>query len=148
MRGFGSGRNKAAVVSAVYLVLMTVACLIGPALTGHEFTTIYADYVRVPPSLQPYPHGGQIETALKDALSRAHVDLVSWEREGDDIVVRVASTPADRRARHALPRPLQHVRQMRQSRTGRSDGLVDDDVGAASSGSISSSAPTITAAIS
>ncbi len=84
--------NKAATVSAVYLVLITIACIIGPYLTGHQFTTIYQDYVRVPPSLEPYPHAGQIEPALKDALARARVNLVSWERDGGRIRVTV-STP-------------------------------------------------------
>jgi len=43
--------NKAAVVSAVYLGLMILACGLGPLVTGHELSTVYADYVRVPPSL-------------------------------------------------------------------------------------------------
>ena len=47
--------NKAAVVSGVYLILVTLACIIGPSFTGHQFTTIYQNYVRVPPSLSPYP---------------------------------------------------------------------------------------------
>ena len=42
-------------VSGVYLVLIALACLIGPSFTGHQFTTIYQNYVRVPPSLSPYP---------------------------------------------------------------------------------------------
>ena len=45
--------NRAAVVSAVYLVVMTLLCIIGPYLTGHRFTTIYRDYVRVPPASRP-----------------------------------------------------------------------------------------------
>ena len=53
---------------------MTVVCLVGPCLTGHAFTTIYADYVRVPPSLSSYPQGDEIEAALEDALARARVD--------------------------------------------------------------------------
>ena len=52
--------NKAAVVSAAYLAIMTVVCGIGPYLTGHEFTTIYSDYVRTPPSLSTYPQGDEI----------------------------------------------------------------------------------------
>ena len=83
--------NRAAAVSAIYLVLMTIACLIGPSLTGHSFTTIYEDYVRVPPSLSPYPHEGQVEPALKGALARARVDLVSWEREGGRLLVTVSA---------------------------------------------------------
>ena len=40
---------------------MTVACVFGPFFTGHAFTTIYQDYVRVPPSLTPYPKPEMIE---------------------------------------------------------------------------------------
>jgi oligopeptide transport system permease protein len=116
-------RNKAAVVSAVYLVLMTVACLIGPALTGHEFTTIYTDYVRVPPSLSAYPHGDEMEKALKEALTRAHVDLVSWEEEGDDIMVRVASSrPIDERVTRYLDRSSTFEEAVIEDRS--SDGLA------------------------
>jgi oligopeptide transport system permease protein len=83
--------NRAATASAVYLVLMTLACLVGPLLTGHSFTTIYQDYVRVPPSLSSYPRADTIETALVDALKRARVDLQSWESEGERILVTVSS---------------------------------------------------------
>lgn len=97
--------NKAALFSAVYLVLMTIACVIGPSLTGHEFSTIYPDYVRAAPSLAPYPQGDQIEGALGDALRRARVDLVSWSDEGDRVVMEVRSTrPLDERITRYLDR--------------------------------------------
>ncbi len=86
--------NKAAVVSAVYLALMTIACLIGPYLTGHQFTTIYPDYVRVAPSLTAYPQGDDIATALEEALGRARVDLASWSLDGDTLTVVVSSDSA------------------------------------------------------
>ena len=84
--------NKAATVSAVYLVLITIACLVGPSLTGHQFTTIYTDYVRVPPSLSSYPQGDEIESALEDALARARVELKSWSQEGERVLVTVTSS--------------------------------------------------------
>ncbi len=84
--------NKAAVVSGVYLLAMTVACILGPYFTGHEFTTIYPDYVRVAPSLEPYPQGDQIEGALEDALKRGRVELASWRDEGDRIFIDVRSS--------------------------------------------------------
>jgi oligopeptide transport system permease protein len=84
--------NKAAVASAVYLALMAVVCTVGPFLTGHDFTTIYPDYVRVPPSLSAYPQGGQIEEGLEAALRRGRVDLVAWREEGGRVVVDVSGT--------------------------------------------------------
>jgi oligopeptide transport system permease protein len=97
--------NKAATVSAIYLVVMAVTCIVGPLLTGHQFTTIYEDYVRVPPSLEPFPHAGQIEPALKDALSRARIELQSWEKDGARILVTATSTrPIDERVVRYLDR--------------------------------------------
>lgn len=97
--------NKAAVVSAVYLVVMTLACIIGPSLTGHDFTTIYPDYVRVPPSLQSYPQGDQIEAALSDALRRARLDLVGWHEDGDRVFIDVSAGKAiDERVTRYLDR--------------------------------------------
>ena len=85
-------RNRAAVFSAAYLALVTLACVFGPALTGHDFTTIYPDYVRVPPSLSAYPQEGEIETALGDALRRGRVDLASWREEDGRVVIEVTSS--------------------------------------------------------
>jgi oligopeptide transport system permease protein len=84
--------NKAAVVSGVYLVVMAALCVFGPYFTGHQFTTIYRDYVRVPPSLSAYPADEQIGDALEAALRRGRVDLVSWREEGDRVVAEVVSS--------------------------------------------------------
>jgi oligopeptide transport system permease protein len=97
--------NKAALVSAIYLVVMAVACIVGPYLVPHDFTTIYADYVRVPPSLEPYPQGDTIETGLADALRRGRVDLVDWRQEGDRIFADIRSgQPIDERVTRYLDR--------------------------------------------
>jgi oligopeptide transport system permease protein len=97
--------NKAATISAVFLIAMTITCIVGPSFTGHEFTTIYADYVRVPPSLSSYPQGDEIRTALEEALARARVDIQSWEQDGERISVRVkASKPIDQRVARYLDR--------------------------------------------
>ena len=97
--------NKAATISAVFLVAMTIICIVGPSLTGHQFTTIYADYVRVPPSLSSYPQGDEIQTALEEALARARLDIDSWEQEGERILVRVTSSkPIDERVIRYLDR--------------------------------------------
>ena len=84
--------NRAAVVSAVYLVLMAVACLVGPLLTGHHYTTIYTDYVRVPPSLTPYPQPDQIASALDDVAKRMRVELGSWREEDGRVIATLRST--------------------------------------------------------
>jgi oligopeptide transport system permease protein len=115
--------NKAAVVSVVYLVLMTLACIIGPGLTGHNFTTIYPDYVRVAPSLASYPQGDQIEAALNDALRRARLDLVRWREDGDRVFVEVsAEKPIDERVTRYIDRSNTLEDTRIESRSG--DGLA------------------------
>ena len=83
--------NRAATVSAVYLALMILACIIGPMLTPHAFTTIYQDYTRVPPSLSPYPKEATIETAVDDAVRRAKLDLTGFEMRDGRVFISVAS---------------------------------------------------------
>src|SRR5262245_49829114 len=75
-------QNRAAVFSAVYLLFMAIACVVGPWLAPHSFNEIFQDYVRVPPSLSAYPKPDDIEPALKDALQRARVELAEW-KEGE-----------------------------------------------------------------
>jgi oligopeptide transport system permease protein len=97
--------NKAAVVSAAYLVLMTIACIVGPNLTGHAFSTIYPDYVRVPPSLSPYPREDEIKGSIDEALKRARVDLVAWSEQGGRVTLDVGSAkPIDERITRYLDR--------------------------------------------
>jgi oligopeptide transport system permease protein len=90
--------NKAAMAGLFYLVLMAIACIAGPMLTPHEFTTIYQDYTRVPPSLSTYPKAGTIDLAVKDALKRSRLDLSGWEeREGRVLITITAGKPIDER---------------------------------------------------
>ena len=63
-------RNRAAMASLLLLSLITIACVFGPALTGHPFDKVYPDYVKVPASLAAYPAAGQIELAIPRLASR------------------------------------------------------------------------------
>ena len=63
-------RNKAAVTGMILLGIIAVACLFGPALTGHPYDTVYPDYVRVPASLSAYPPDDQIAPAVERIGSR------------------------------------------------------------------------------
>lgn len=84
--------NRAAMVSLVYLLLMTVVCVAGPWFVPHQYTTIYADYVRTPPSLAPYPEPQMIETALADVVKRMRADLKEWRQEDERVFFTVTST--------------------------------------------------------
>ncbi len=90
--------NRAAVVGAVYLLLMIIACVVGPWLSPHGFSTIYQDYVRVPPSLEPYPRSDTIAQSLEVAASRGRVELAEWRIEDSQLIARVRSSrPIDER---------------------------------------------------
>jgi len=84
--------NRAAMVSLIYLGLMAVACIVGPWFVPHQFTTIYSDYVRTPPSLSAYPKAEMIETALSDVIKRMRVDLKEWRQEGERVFATITSS--------------------------------------------------------
>jgi oligopeptide transport system permease protein len=84
--------NRAAMVSLIYLVLMAVVCIAGPWFVPHQFTTIYSDYVRTPPSLEPYPRAETIESALVEAVKRMRVDLAEWHQDGARVYVTLTSS--------------------------------------------------------
>ena len=62
-------------------------CVFGPSFTSHQFTTIYQDYNRVPPSLSAYPKPEMIDLAVKDAVQRARVQLAGWEEKDGKILI-------------------------------------------------------------
>ncbi len=98
-------QNRAATASVVYLVIMVVVCLAGPSFTSHSFSTIYPDYVRTPPSLTAYPRPEMLDQAVKDAMSRARLELIEWRQEGGRIVVVAGSAkPIDDRVARYLDR--------------------------------------------
>lgn len=84
--------NKAAMFSLFYLVAMAVVCIAGPWFSPHNYSTIYADYVRMPPSLSPYPAEDTIETSLTDVVKRMRLDLREWRQEGQRVFVTVTSS--------------------------------------------------------
>jgi oligopeptide transport system permease protein len=97
--------NKAAMVSLYYLMFMTVLCIVGPWFTPHQFTTIYQDYNRVPPSLEPYPRADAIDLAVKDAVRRSRLDLAGWEDRDGKIFIKVQSAkPIDERVTRYIDR--------------------------------------------
>ena len=84
--------NKAAVTSAIVLVVMALACLIGPLLSPHDFDAVYPNYVKVPASLTAYPREAQIEPVLKRTLRRARLKLDDWRIEDGRLIAKVSSS--------------------------------------------------------
>ena len=56
--------NRASMAGIAFLALMTLACLLGPAMTGHPYDRVYQDYVRTPASLGASPSPQQAEDAI------------------------------------------------------------------------------------
>ncbi|BCM18271.1 ABC transporter permease [Mesorhizobium sp. J8] len=91
-------RNRAAMLSLYYLAFIAVISICGPWVVPHEYTTIYGDYVRMPPSLSAYPKPDMIQGALSDAIKRMRADIKEWHQDGNRIIVTVTSTkPIDDR---------------------------------------------------
>jgi oligopeptide transport system permease protein len=85
-------KNRAAMASLVYIALMALVCIAGPYFAPHDYTTIFADYVRTPPSLTAYPKSDMIETALDEAVKRMRLDIAEWHQEGDRVYVTLTSS--------------------------------------------------------
>ncbi|RWM09191.1 ABC transporter permease subunit [Mesorhizobium sp.] len=91
-------RNRAAMFSLYYLAFIAVTSVFGPWAVPHEYTTIYGDYVRTPPSLSAYPKPDMIQGALTDAIKRMRVDIKEWHQDGSRVIVTVTSKkPVDDR---------------------------------------------------
>jgi oligopeptide transport system permease protein len=98
-------KNTAAMASLFYLCIVAVLCIFGPYLAPNDFTTINADYTRVPPSVLAYPKQDAIGVALRDALKRARLEVQDWEQLGPVIAVTVVSAkPIDERSIRYLDR--------------------------------------------
>ena len=91
-------RNRAAMLSLYYLAFIAVISICGPWVVPHQYTTIYGDYVRMPPSLSAYPKPDMIQGALGDAIKRMRADIKEWHQDGNRVTVTVTSTkPIDDR---------------------------------------------------
>ncbi len=122
-------RNRMATLSAAYLVLVTLVCLIGPSFTGHEFSHIYQSFVRVPPSFQPYPPPSAVEADLMEALKRARVDIKEWKDEGSTITVTVTNpNGVDERVTRYIDRSdaFENAKVIEKSADGRSLSIAAD----------------------
>lgn len=92
-------RNRAAMVSLVVLGVMTLACLLGPYLTGHAFDRVYPDYVKVEASLESRPTRDAIQPAAERVASRVRAKVEDFKLEGETVrVTLVAPRAIDERS--------------------------------------------------
>ena len=71
--------NRAAVASMIFLALMTAVCFVGPFVTGHPYDKVYADYVKVGPSLEARPSADELSDAAARTARRFRAKVESFE---------------------------------------------------------------------
>ena len=98
-------RNRAAMVSLVVLVFMTLAGIVGPEIAPHDYDEVYPEFVKVPPSLTPYPKPENVVPAAQSALARARLDVGAVEiADGQVRIAVTASREIDPRVARYLDR--------------------------------------------
>jgi oligopeptide transport system permease protein len=91
-------RNRAAMASLVLLGLISLACLVGPYLTGHPYDRVYPDHVRAPASLEAHPKAEAIPAAIQRVATRMRVAASDIVVDGDRVTMTLsASRPVDLR---------------------------------------------------
>lgn len=97
--------NRAAVASMAALVVITLACAVGPWLSPHPYDAVYRSYVKVPASLEAHPRESDIRSIVEAALRRARLELVALRLDGARVEVDVRSQrPIDPRVTRYLER--------------------------------------------
>jgi oligopeptide transport system permease protein len=92
-------RNRAAVAAMAVLGFITLLALLGPLVNGHPYDKVYPEYVKVPPSVSPYPMAEQITPSVERiaARMRGKVDGDFRVRDGAVIVALTSERPIDER---------------------------------------------------
>ena len=85
-------RNRAAMASLVVLGFMALAGVFGPMVAPHDYAEVYPEFVKVPPSLAPYPQESQIIPAVEAALARARVEVGEIAVGGGAVEISVTSS--------------------------------------------------------
>lgn len=98
-------RARSAVASLVVLALLALACLVGPAFTGHEPDRFYPDLRQLPAGLTAQPDDAHLKPALDRIAFRMRARVATFARDGDRLHLTLASDqPIDRRSLVYLPR--------------------------------------------
>ncbi len=98
-------RERTAVAALAVLVLIALACLIGPGLTGHDPERAYPDLRQLPAGLTAQPDAARLRPALERLAFRMRARLDAVERDGDTLRLTLGSDAGvDRRSLVYLPR--------------------------------------------
>ena len=87
-------RNRAAIASAIVLIFLALAGIIGPWIHAHPYDRIYPQYVRAPASLEAYPTEDAIIPAFERAAARTRVDVGEIDVAGSVVRAPVSSDEA------------------------------------------------------
>ncbi|MBB5700959.1 oligopeptide transport system permease protein [Ochrobactrum daejeonense] len=92
-------KNKAAVTSAIVLIVLALVGIFGPMISPHPYDKIYPQFVRVAPSLEAYPRADTIMPGLEQVMARARLKAAGEpELTGNSLTVNVtAQRPTDER---------------------------------------------------
>ncbi len=85
-------RNRAAVASAVVLIILSLVGIFGPMVSPHPYEKIYPQFVRVAPSLEAYPRADTILPGLEREMARARIQGGEPELAGSKLTVDVTSS--------------------------------------------------------
>lgn len=113
-------RNRAAVASAILLLVLALAALFGPLVAPHPYDRVYPQYVRVPASLQSYPKEEAIVPAFEEALRRARVEVGAVEVDGSSVRAPISS------GREIDPRIVRYVDRSDLFENARIEDLARD----------------------
>jgi oligopeptide transport system permease protein len=122
-------RNKAAVASAVVILLMALASIFGPMISPHPYDQVYSQYVRVPASLEAYPNEARIVPAFQSVVERGRVEVGEVEVDGSTVRVSISDDePIDERITRYVDRSdlFDNARIEELSADGRSAVMVAD----------------------
>jgi oligopeptide transport system permease protein len=98
-------RERTALSALAALVLIALACLIGPALTGHDSERAYPDLRQLPAGLTAQPDAAHLGPALERLAFRMRVRLDAVARDGKSVRLSLSSDAGvDRRSLVYLPR--------------------------------------------
>ena len=87
-------RNRAAVASALVLLLLGLAGIFGPSLVPHRYDQIFPQYVRVPASLEAYPREDRIVPDFQRSLERARITIGDVELDGSTVRAPISDDQA------------------------------------------------------
>src|SRR5438477_5260224 len=98
-------RNRAAVASIVTLLVIAALSIIGPYVTPHAYDQVFTSYVRVPPSLEPYPLPSTLRQVMESAAAQGRVTLSAFDVQGSSFTATLTSDmPIDPRTTRYVDR--------------------------------------------